>query len=163
MRFASKIPLPLIVWGLCLICTASALEPPRIIPHSGQINQPVPKVFKTLKSYFGDRLESKFELLSADEKTATIVAKQTGIDSARWKNWAACQTDPMHMIYQLNDAMVTLNIKLDQSPRNSTFMTVSADFQGIYGLAQDQTTIACKSTGALEDYILALAGAAPTH
>ena len=38
-------------------------------------------------------------------------------------------------------------------------MTVSADFQGIYGLAQDQTTIECKSTGALEDNILAFAGA----
>jgi hypothetical protein len=38
-------------------------------------------------------------------------------------------------------------------------MTVTADFQGLYGLAQDQTTIECKSTGALEDSILAFAGA----
>ena len=37
--------------------------------------------------------------------------------------------------------------------------TVSADFQGIYGLAQDQTTIECRSTGILEDNLLALAGA----
>ena len=63
------------------------------------------------------------------------------------------------MIYQLNDAIVTVTIKLDQAPRNTTFITVTADFQGIYGLAQDQTTIECKSTGALEDSILALAGA----
>ena len=106
-----------------------------------------------------DRLESKFELVSADEKTSTIVAKQTGIDSARWKTWAACETDPLHMIYQLNDAIVTLTIKLEQGARNTTFMTVSADFRGIYGLAQDQATIECKSTGALEDSILAFAGA----
>ena len=92
-----------------------ALEPPRIIPHSAPINKPVPDVFKTLKAYFSDRLESKFELVSADEKTGTIVAKQTGIDSARWRTWAACETDPIHMIYQLNDAIVTLTIKLDQA------------------------------------------------
>jgi hypothetical protein len=139
--------------------TACALDLPRIIPHSAPINKPVPDVFKTLKAYFSDRVDSKFALISADEKTDTIVAKQTGIDSARWSQFAACQTDPMHLIYQLNDAMVTLTIKLDKSPHDTTFMTVSADFQGIYGLGQDSTTIECKSTGTLEDNILALAGA----
>jgi hypothetical protein len=138
---------------------ASALEPPRIIPHSAPVNKPVTDVFKTLKAYFSDRLESKFELVSADEKAGIIIAKQNGIDSARWRNWAACETDPLHMIYQLDDARVTITIKLDQAPRNTTFMTVSADFQGLYGLAQDQTTIECRSTGALEDSILAFAGA----
>jgi hypothetical protein len=166
MRSGSKIPLPELSIALLLIVStlypksiAFALEPPRVIPHSAPINKPVPDVFKTLKFYFSDRRESKFELVSADEKTDTIVAKQTGIDSARWSQWAACETDPMHMIYQLNDATVTLTIKLEQAPHNSTFMTVSADFRGIYGLAQDQTTIECKSTGALGDDILAFAGA----
>jgi hypothetical protein len=166
MRSVSKIPLPALSIALLLIVSmlhpksiASALEPPRIIPHSAPINKPVPDVFKTLKSYFSNRLESKFELVSADEKTDTIVAKQTGIDSARWSQWAACETDPMHMIYQLNDAIVTLTVSLEQAPHKSTFMTVSADFRGIYGLAQDQTTIECKSTGALENNILAFAGA----
>jgi hypothetical protein len=166
MRSMSKTQLPALSIALLLIVSilrpmnkASALEPPRIIPHSAPINQPVPEVFKTLKSYFSDRLESKFELVSADEKAATIIAKQTGIDSDRWRQWAACETDPMRMIYQLNDAVVTLTIKLDPSPHHTTFMTVSADFQGTYGLAQDQTTIACKSTGTLEDNILAFAGA----
>jgi hypothetical protein len=164
MRFVAKFPLPALSIALLLIVpiqrsNAFATELPRIIPHSAQINKPVPDVFKILKSYFSDRLESKFELISADEKTDTIVAKQTGIDSARWTEWAACQTDPMHLIYKLSDATVTLNIKLDQSPHKTTFMTVSADFQGIYTLGQDSTTIACKSTGTLEDNILALAGA----
>lgn len=140
---------------------AFALEPPRIIPHSAPVDKPVDNVFKTLKAYFSDRVESKFELISADEKAGTIIAKQTGIDSGRWRNWAACETDPLHMIYKLEDARVTITIKLDQAPRNTTFMTVSADFQGLYGLAQDQTTIECKSTGALEDSILAFAGAQP--
>jgi hypothetical protein len=136
-----------------------ALEPPRIIPHSAPVNKPVDHVFLVLKNYFSDRVESKFELISADEKSGTIIAKQTGIDSERWRNWAVCQTDPVHMIYQLQDARVTLTIKLEQAPHNTTFMTVSADFQGLYGLAQDQTTLECRSTGALEDSILAFAGA----
>ena len=166
MKSVSKIHLPALSISILLIVSifypmskTSALEPPRIIPHSAPINKPVPELFQTLKTYFSDRLESKFELVSADEKAGTIVAKQTGIDSARWKSWAACQTDPLHMIYQLNDAMVTVTIKLDQAPHNTTFITVSADFRGVYGLAQDETTIECKSTGALEDSLLAFAGA----
>ena len=137
----------------------TALEPPRIIPHSASIDKPVPDVFKTLKAYFSNTVESKFVLVSADEKTGTMVAKQTGIDSARWSQWAACQTDAMHMLYQLNDATVTLSTKLDKSPHHRSFMTVSADFRGIYSLAQDHITIECKSTGTLEDSLLAFAGA----
>jgi hypothetical protein len=161
-RSALSLTLLLIVSPLYSSSRASALEPPRIIPHSASVNKPVSEVFKTLKEYFSDTVQSKFELISADDKTDTIVAKQNGIDSARWKSWAACETDPIHMIYQLNDARVTLTIKLEKSPHNTTFMTVSANFQGTYGLAQDQTTIDCKSTGTLEDNILAFAGAAPS-
>src|SRR5580704_2450620 len=106
MRFVLKIPLPALLMALLLFGgmlpsignNAFALDLPRVIPHSAQIDKPVPDVFKTLKSYLSDRLESKFELVSADEKSETIVAKQTGIDSALWAQWAACQTDPMHLI-----------------------------------------------------------------
>jgi hypothetical protein len=166
MKFRSRIIMAALSIALLLIVSmlypqsmASALEPPRIIPHSAPVNKPVDDVFRLLKGYFSDRLESKFELVSADEKAGTIIAKQTGIDSERWRNWAACETDPLHMIYKLDDARVTITVKLEQGSRNTTFMTVSADFQGLYGLAQDQTTIECKSTGALEDSILAFAGA----
>jgi hypothetical protein len=157
-RSARLIALLLIV-SILYPCVGKALQPPRIIPHSAPINKPVGEVFRLLKSYFLDHVESRFQTVDANEKTATIIAKQTGIDSDRWRQWAACQTDPIHMLYQLNDAMVTLTIKLDRAPRDTTFMTVRADFRGIYGLAQDETTIECESTGALEDNMLALAGA----
>src|ERR1700731_128017 len=104
-----------------LIASESALEPPRVIPHSAPVNKPETEVFRILKAYFSDQLESKFVPVSADEKTGTIVAKQTGIDSARWRTWAACTTDPLHMLYKLNDAAVTLTVKLEQAPRNTTF------------------------------------------
>jgi hypothetical protein len=138
---------------------AAAFVTPRIIPHSAPVNKPVSDVFHLLKTYFTDRLQSKFQTVNANAETATIIAKQTGIDNVRWREWAVCQTDPMHILYQLNDAIVTLTVKLEQAPHDTTFMTVTADFRGIYGLAQDQTTIECTSTGALENNILALAGA----
>jgi len=168
-RLTLLIALPAIV-ALLGFGIAGALEPPRIIPHSAPVAKPVSDVFHILKSYFLNRGESKFQVVNANEVAATIVARQTGVDNLRWRRWAVCQTDPVHMLYQLNDAIVTLTVKLEQAPRNTTFVTVTADFRGIYGLAQDETTIECKSTGALEDSILALAGAqpagaasAPTH
>jgi hypothetical protein len=147
---------------LLLLTRASALEPPRVIPHSAHIAKPMSEVFGTLKNYFSDSGLSKFNLVSADEKTGAIVAKQNGIDSARWTQWAACSTDPMHMIYQLTDAAVTVTVKLQRDAQDTTFATVSADFKGTYGLGQDQTTIDCRSTGALEDSILTVAGAKPS-
>jgi hypothetical protein len=157
-RLRLSFALSVLVATICC-AGAGALATPRIIPHAAPVNKPVGDVFHLLRTYFADRLQSKFLTVNANAETATIIAKQTGIDNVRWREWAVCQTDPVHMLYQLNDAIVTLSVKLEQAPHNTTFMTVSADFRGIYGLAQDQTTIECSSTGALENNILALAGA----
>lgn len=148
---------------LSLITSAFALEPPRIIPHSAQVKKPPAEVFRTLKTYFSDLGLSKFNLISADEKTGTIVAKQDGVDNARWKQWSACETDPMHVLYQFTDGTVTVTAKVERGGRDASFVTVSADFQGTYGLAQDETTIACRSLGVLEDSILTIAGAQPAQ
>lgn len=146
-----------------LISPLGALEPPRVIPHSAQVQKPPPEVFRTLKTYFSDLGLSKFNLVSADEKTATIAARQEGIDFARWRQWAACETDPMHILYQFTDGTVTVTAKVERGGRDHSFVTVTADFQGTYGLAQDETTIACRSLGVLEDAILAVAGAQPAQ
>lgn len=160
MKSRTRLVAPFAAVALLLLVTrVAALEPPRVIPHSDHIAKPMSEVFGTLKNYFSDSGLSKFTLVSADEKTGTIVAKQNGIDSARWSEWAACSTDPMHMIYQLTDAAVTVTVKLQRDAQDTTFATVSADFKGTYGLAQDETTIECRSTGTLEDSILAVAGA----
>ena len=65
------------------------------------------------------------------------------------------------MIYKLEDAAVTVTVKLEKSARHSTFATVSADFQGTYELGANQSKVACTSKFVLEDNILAVAGAAP--
>ncbi len=150
-----------VVAGLLIFALAgftSALEPPRIIPSSGRAPQPPSQVFKTLKTYFSDLSLSKFHVTQASEAAEVIVAQQSGVDTVRWRQWAACQTDPMHMLYQFQDGTVTVKVTLDPSPGNATFVTVSADFQGTYGLGQDTTTIACRSTGTLEQEILRVAG-----
>lgn len=161
MSFASKCALVSAAAAFTLVSSAFALEPPRVIPHSAQVNKPPSQVFRTLKTYFADSGLSRFSLVSADENTATIVAKQVGIDSARWREWAACSTDPMHMLYQLTDGAVTVTAKVARGAQDSSFVTVRADFEGAYGLGQDETTIACRSTGALEDNLLTVAGAQP--
>ncbi len=141
-----------------LAAFASALEPPLIVPSSGRAPQPPSQVFKTLKTYFSDPSLSKFQVTEANEAANVIVAKQSGVDTARWTEWAACQTDPMHMLYQFQNGTVTVKVTLDPSPGNATFVTVRADFQGTYSLGQDTTTIACRSTGTLEQDILRVAG-----
>ena len=85
MRSLATIPRSARLIGLLLIvsilypCVGKALQPPRIIPRSAPINKPVGEVFRLLKSYFLDRVESRFQTVDANEKTATIIAKQTGI------------------------------------------------------------------------------------
>ncbi len=141
-----------------LAAAAAALEPPRIIPASGRAPQPPSQVFKTLKTYFSTPSLSKFQVTQASEAANVIVARESGVDTATWTQWAACQTDPMHMLYHFQDGTVTLKVRLDPSPGNATFVTVSADFQGTYALGQETTTLACRSTGTLEQDILRVAG-----
>lgn len=147
---------------LTLAGIAGALEPPRIIPHAGHVNQPPSQVFGTLKRFFSDPSLSRFQLTQANQSTGTIVATQKGIDNERWNQWAACKTGPMHMLDQLSSGDVTLRIKLEPSPGKTTFVTVSADFEGTYVLGQQTTVIPCRSTGVLENNILSAAGVPQT-
>jgi hypothetical protein len=146
---------------LSVVTPAFAIEAPRIVPRMNQIQKPVDEVFGAVKKYFTDSQLSHFQLVSADERTHTLVAKQSGIDDESWSKWAFCETGPVQMLYKLEDGAVTVTVKLEKSTRHSTFASVSADFQGTYGLGANQNKIACTSKFVLEDSILAAAGAAP--
>jgi len=154
---AAPIIAPLLLF---ILASAYAIETPRIVPRVQEIPKPVGEVFVTLKKYFNDA-SSHFELVRADERSHTIVAKQTATDDLTWRHWAFCETGPVQMIYKLQDGTVTVTVKLEKSTRHSTLATVSADFQGRYALAGNQSTVACTSKFVLEDSILAAAGAAP--
>ena len=144
-----------------ILTPAFAIETPRIIPRSQEIKKPVDEVFATVRKYFTDSQLSHFQLVSADNATHTLVAKQSGIDDESWGKWAFCQAGPVQMIYKLQDGTVTVTVKLEKATPHSTFATVSADFQGTYGLGANQNKIACTSKFALEDTILTVAGATP--
>jgi hypothetical protein len=140
---------------------AFAIDTPRIVPRIQEVQRPVGEVFHTIKKYFTDASLSHFELVSADERHHTLVAKQTALDDLTWRTWAFCETGPVQMIYKLEDGTVTVTVKLSKTTPHSTLADVSADFQGRYALAGNQSTVDCKSKFALEDQILAAAGATP--
>lgn len=146
---------------LAVLTPAFAIEAPRIVPRMNEIQKPVDEVYATVRKYFTDPSLSNFKLVSEDKKTHTLVAKLSGIDDESWRKWAFCETGPVQMIYKLEDGSVTVKIKLEKSTRRSTLATVSADFQGTYGLGANQNKVACTSKFVLEDDILAAAGAAP--
>ena len=146
---------------LFTLAPAFAIDTPRIVPRVQEIQRPVGEVFHTIKKYFTDASLSHFQLVSADERHYTLVAKQTALDDLTWRTWAFCETGPVQMIYKLEDGTVMVNVKLSKTTPHSTLATVSADFQGRYALGGNQNTVDCKSKFALEDQVLAAAGAAP--
>jgi len=146
---------------LFTLAPAFAIETPRIVPRVQEIKKPEREVFASLKHFFTDSTLSNFQLVSADEHTHTLVAKLTALDDMTWRNWAFCETGPVQMIYKLQDGTAIVTVKLDKATPHSTLASVSADLQGRYALGGNQNTVACKSKFALEDQILAAAGAAP--
>jgi hypothetical protein len=140
---------------------AFAIETPRIVPRVQEIHKPADEVFGTLRRYFTDSSLSNFHLVDEDKRTGTLVAKESGVDDGTWTQWAFCETGPVQMIYKLQDGTVVVTVKLEPSPRHSTFAKVSADFEGTYALGANQNEVACTSKFVLEDNILAVAGASP--
>jgi hypothetical protein len=147
---------------LTTLTPAFAIEQPRMVPRANEVPKPIDEVFARLKKYFSDP-SSNFQLVSADPKTHTIVAKQSGIPSASWSNWAFCKTGPVEMIYKYEDGAVTVTVKLEKTTKHSTFVSVSADFQGAYRLGANENKVACESKFVLEDQILSVAGASSTN
>lgn len=137
---------------------ALAIETPRIIPRSERVEYPIDQVFGTLKHYFNDSSLSGFRLTSADDKSWTLVATRSDIDGENWKRWAFCKTPAQQMIYQFDDGTVTVTVQLQKAGNQSAFVTVSADFQGNYGLGSQEATIDCVSNGSLEQDLIAVAG-----
>ena len=148
---------------LATLTPAFAIEQPRIVPRANEAPKPIDEVFARLKKYFSDSSMSHFELVSADPKTHTIVAKQSGIGDLVWDNWAFCKAGPVEMIYKYVDGTVTVTVKLEKTTKHSTFVRVAADFQGAYRLGSNENKVACQSKFALEDQILSAAGASSAN
>jgi hypothetical protein len=146
---------------LAMTAPAFAVEMARIVPRSQQIARPADQVYASLKKYFTDSSLSNFKLLSEDPKTRTLTAELSGIDSATWTRWAFCKTGPVEMIYKYDDGSAKVTVHVERTDKKTSFVTVTADFQGKYSLGDSHKDIACSSKGGLEETILSVAGSAP--
>jgi hypothetical protein len=143
---------------LIAFTAAFAIEQPRIISRSKEIDRPVADVYAAMRNFFAEPT-SRFKLVSEDPHTHTLVAKEAGIIDEDWTRWAYCETGPMQMISRLRDGTVLVTVKLEKSTPHSTFASATADFEGLYGLGANESKVACTSKFVLEDNILAAAGA----
>jgi len=148
--------------ALLMQCSLALAQsaPPSSIPRIGTAPHSANQTFKMLKGYFSNPVNF-YQIASADERTHTIVARRSGIDSASWGQWAYCSLGPSHMFDTLRDSSVTLNIKIESSG-SASVVTVTADFEGTYGIMSSQSTMQCTSKGVLEGNVLSIAGASPS-
>lgn len=138
-----------------------AFAQPRIIPRMARVPHDAQQTFRILKEYFSNPALGGLQLISADPATGTLVAKRDNIDSGRWREWAYCSLGPEHLLDTLSDGAVTVNVKIEPSGNNASYVTVTADFEGTYSLGSSSTTSTCISRGVLETHILEAAGAQP--
>jgi hypothetical protein len=154
-----KQPALSLVLGAVLLWSASAAAQPAVIPKSGQAPRDASRTFEILRNYFSNPAHM-FTLVSADPASHRAVAKRRGIDTQEWGEWSYCKLGPEHMIDTLEDGSVIVTVKIDPAGRGASYVTVSADFEGTYGLGSSETTTQCVSKGVLENNILEAAGAA---
>jgi hypothetical protein len=148
---------------ICLICCCCAAQAqPVIIPRLGTTQHDPDQTFSLVKSYLSDPLKGGlFSIIRADSATHLLVAKRGGIDTRNWSDWAYCKLSPSHMLDNLEDGTAEVKVKISRAGINLSNVSVSADFQGTYGLAGNQTTAQCVSKGVLENAILKAVGAMP--
>jgi hypothetical protein len=139
-----------------------AMAQPAMIPRMALAPHDSRQTFNMLKQYFSDTSLNLFQLVRADEATKTIVAKRAGIDSQTWNQWTYCSLGPEHLLDTLRDGSVTLNLKIEGSGAKSSYVTVTADFEGTYGLGSSVSTTQCISNGVLENSVLTAVGASPS-
>lgn len=144
--------------GTLVLCSSRAWAQPAAVPRMAQVPRDSRQTFATVKQYFSNPGSTMFRLVSADPRMGTIVARRDNIDNETWNEWAYCKLSPMHLLDTLQDGTATVNVKVEPSG-NSSYVTVNADFEGTYGLADSSDTTQCISNGVLEKNILAAVGA----
>jgi|SRR5579871_2767229 len=132
---------------------------PRMVPHSATVNRPPDAVFGTLKNYFST--PGSFTLVRSDEKARTLVARREGIDTETWNRWAYCKVGATQLLDTLQSSSAVATVRISRAGRNSSFITVTADLNAVYGFGSQTSNVPCISRGGLEDEILIAAGASP--
>jgi hypothetical protein len=150
----------LILFMMLFYCSAAGAQP-AIIPRLATAPHKPARTYAIVKDYLSDPLKGFFRIIRTNSARHLVIAKRSGIDSQTWNEWAYCKLGPNQMLDTLENGMVTVTVKIDPDRGNLSNISVAADFTGIYGLADRQTTAQCVSRGVLENRILKLVGASP--
>ncbi|HKV56242.1 MAG TPA: hypothetical protein VJN94_16535 [Candidatus Binataceae bacterium] len=143
---------------IALAWCATAAAQSAVIPRISRAPRDAQRTFEILKNYFSSN--GAYKILRADPAEHTLVAKRNGIDTESWSDWAYCEMGPEHLLDTLDDGAVTLTVKIKPISKDSSEVSVTADFEATYGLGDAETTTQCVSHGVLENQVLQLAGAA---
>src|SRR5229473_1081554 len=112
--------------------SSSWAKDPKPFPQTAEVNKPMEQVFASLREYFSGGDSKNFQLVKADQKTGTLVAKRTGIDQRTWGAWAYCKVSTMNLLDTLEDGTVTVKVKLESDAMKKTHVSVTPDFEGEY-------------------------------
>ncbi|MGH7812428.1 MAG: hypothetical protein ACREQI_00290 [Candidatus Binataceae bacterium] len=159
MKLAALLTIPAVI--ALAAASAAPANRPGAPAHSQLVARPEAKVFAAMKGYFGNPFTTDFTLVSADAATNTLVATQSTTDLGTWSGWAYCIAAPMTMFgggaFQSGSARLTVKLAPGQRDKNSTLVSVSGDFTGIYRIGGRTDRTACGSKGRLEAAILSAA------
>jgi hypothetical protein len=144
-----------------IFCCSTAGAQPAIIPRVGTAPHDPARTYTIVKDYLSDPYNGLFTIARMDSARHLVVAKRSGIGSHTWSDWAYCKLGPNQMLDTLEDGTVTLTVEITPGGRKFSYVRVTADFKGTYGLAGNETTAQCISKGVLENRILQAVGATP--
>jgi len=153
--------LTLTITIVLLTVLASAVAWSRSFSRSANIHRPFAQVYASMSNYFSPNSLRDFQIVSMNKNRskAELVAKRTVQDQLKWTNWAYCKVPTLRLFDSLQQGDITVRMKLDREGADRTFVTVRAEFQGIYQFAGNSRVQQCSSNGALEKDILRAAGA----
>jgi hypothetical protein len=150
--------------GCLLMGFAAAAAWAEPIGRSVEISRPFNAVYDSLSTYFSPDSMHDFQVLteSKSKSAGEIVAKRTITDPVKWRELTYCKVPALQMLDTLKEGDVTVTVKVNSAGSNSTYVTVTPDFEGNYEFAGSSHTQQCQSNGELEKDILLGAGAAET-
>jgi hypothetical protein len=147
---------------LTLLAATSARA--QMSSRSADVHRPYGRVYASIANYFAPDSPRDFRIVSVTRhrSKAEFVATHIVHDKVKWSAWTYCKVPATQLFDALQQGNVTVRVKVERDGADHTYVTVSAEFQGVYQFAGNSSTTQCTSQGTLEKDILSAAGASPS-